>query len=110
MRPTESARRKAAPRPDSSSAYEFVAGTVDGKDPARVLGILLEMFAELDDMVVDGTALDIPLDAPDFLEQFFPGNHLIALLPEQLHDHEAVLGEAQGFPVHLRFEGLEIDV
>src|SRR5690606_10578781 len=96
-------------RRGTSLAHELVSGSVDGKDDPGAFGILLEDFPELHDMMVHGPALDIPFDAPDLLKKFLPGDHLVPLFPEKLHDHGLFVAELDRLAAHHGLEGLEID-
>jgi len=65
-----------------SLAHKTISPAIDRKDILRTGGLLLDLFPNFEDMVVDGAGGGEGVVTPDLVEQGIPGNHLLAVLYE----------------------------
>src|ERR1019366_6049716 len=70
-----------------------VADSVHGAEGGQVEAVLLEEFADLDDVLVEGPALDVGMHAPHRVDQRLAGDHLALVRVQVGQDAEFLATE-----------------
>src|SRR5262245_43373837 len=82
---------------------------VDGDEPLRLGGSVLDFLAELHHELVEGAGGAVVFDAPNFIQDGVTGDGVAAFAPENGENLHLARGEVEGFAATLATHGLGID-